>query len=258
MGNPLHPEDYFPSDPIDHSTRRSRGRWLLPLLLLGIGLIAGLWLGSSAGWRVLQLTGELETGSAAPSENQRNILVVGATDLSAGGRLVSVWLILYHKDHPTVNLFPLYPSSAHARLLSETFSITPEGRLHPRFLEALKAVFDVPWEGYVLLDNFAMIEIVDFFGGGGPDSASRTVGSVTWPWQDLDAALADQASLLHGLCRGITPEMAGRDLSPIRELHPEFLTTNLSIEELEGDWIRLITQADGLSCDFPSLVGQGP
>jgi hypothetical protein len=248
---------------------KKRRRWFAYLLLFGISLAVGGWLG----FRI----GEIgETPSATPISpfpevtrpDQRSLLILGVDRVdSTEARLQGAWYVVYRQNHPRITLIPLYPAppgsdSSRQAVLEEKFRLHSDGAVDPAFFRATQDRFEMSWDGYILLDDIAMIEIVDFFGGvtvnGELISGPRAVGSIPRPWDNSPDAVLQQAFLVETICENITLETTPKTYDKILSLIPEHLQTELTTDEAFSDWLGLLSSGDPLICDFPSLRPETP
>ena len=194
---------------------------------------------------------------------QRNILVIGVDDLNAPRpRLESVWLVLYINDLPQVTLLPVYPAPAGegaetGRTLEDLFQLSAGKAPDPVFLDALQAS-GLWWSGYILVDEVAVVEVVDLVSKMSANNWSRTSGvravaKVPPAWEDRSASLAGQAGLVQAICRDAQGIASRKDISHLLDLIPRHASTDLNLTRTVSELRSLLSHPDGFSCEFPTL-----
>jgi hypothetical protein len=240
-------------------------RWPVYLLLLVFSLALGGWLGFRIG-NVGEIK-QLPTPPGAIPEparaDQRSLLILGVDRVdSSEARLQGVWYAVYRQNSPHITLVPLFPAltdgdAARARELNEAFRLRSDGAVDPAFFKAVGEEFGMSWDAYVLLDDIAIMEIVDFFGGvpvnGEVLSGPRAVGGILRAWEDPVAAVLGQASLLENLCQGITFDSTPKNYEKITSLIPDHLRSELTMDQAFSAWLGLLSSGPALACEFPSL-----
>jgi hypothetical protein len=207
-------------------------------------------------------------------QRQSNVLLIGVDDLEASSPVLeSVWLILYLPDMPQITWMPIYPqilrTQAGVRIqakaaLTDTFAIENGSAPNQEFLDLLKQE-GMWWNHYVIVDQTAVIELIDSLGGVeiiSPDrlledqkiSGSEAFSGLLLANGDLQGALFSQANLIQQLCR-IPPKSylnLNRAQIIFQKLH-KHLITNITAEHLIDDLQLMISSGGGFVCDFPSL-----
>jgi hypothetical protein len=270
MDNDAYQTNLFSEKQFQVPSRMRGGRCLVYTLLVVLGLSIGLWIGFSIGGfgreKLFGDSGET-TEKLFFGPNQDAFLVVGVDHISPQAELVSLWFVAYLPDQPLVTLVPLYPGSSGAwpegqQVLLEVFSLGADSRPNRQFLEAVDKQFNLRWNGYVLLDQFAMIQIIDFLGGvdlgEGLENGATVVGRLPPPSQDRQGSLQSQARLLAALCDRISPDQVKNDLDVIQKLIPTFLITDLDLEKVTTNWLRLAASTPPVRCKFPTIEVAGP
>ena len=242
-------------------------RRLAYLLLLGFSLAVGGWLGYQFGnvGAVAQTPTPPESIPEPARADQRSLLVLGVDRVdSSEARLQGVWYAVYRQNSPRITLVPLFPAltegdSTRAVELDEAFRLRSDGAVDPAFFKAVSENFGMSWDAYVLLDDIAIMEIVDFFGGvsvnGERVSGPRAVGGIPRAWEDPPVAVLGQAFLLESLCREITFDSIPKNYEKILSLIPEHLRSELTTQQAFSDWLGLLSSGSALACEFPSLRG---
>ncbi|MDX1436160.1 MAG: hypothetical protein R3335_05075 [Anaerolineales bacterium] len=243
---------------------KKRRRWFAYLLLFGISLAVGGWLGFKFGeFGKAPPATEFPISTEAPRPDQRSLLIVGVDRVdSMEARLQGVWYVVYRQNLPRITLIPLYPAlpgsdSSRQSRLEDGFRMRSDGVVDPAFFRLARDSFSISWDGHVLLDEIAMIEIVDFFGGieinGERISGPLAVGAIPQAKDRSPDAVLQQAFLLEALCQDITFESAPKTYEKILSLIPDHLQTELTRDEAFNDWLGLLSSGDPLLCEFPSL-----
>ena len=204
------------------------------------------------------------------ASRQRNLLVIGVDDLSSPDpRLEAVWLVIYMPANPPFMLLPVYPSPSSIPLESDSLSpdLAQLFRLHeskaPRveFLSALESK-GLWWTGYLILDEVALSDVVEFLGGAGElstlDGAS-TIASLPRAAEDAQQALISQARLLQELCSNVA-RLSLDDrwrLPHLFSLIPAHAVSDLDLEQVATEWQELLQHASEVACEYPSLAQTG-
>ncbi len=244
---------------------RSRTRSITYLILFVVGLAIGIRLG------VLFVEDVREDGSITriwpsltPTDDtldQRSILIVGVDRVgTTQARLQAIWFAAYRPEYPVLTLLPLYPAShlsdpEQARLLEEAFTLDIAGELHPNFLNTVKAEFNLSWQVVLLVDDFAMMSLVDFMGGVVLDSAPingiTAIGNIPPAWEDPGGALQGQIELLKALCHQISLDDQDRNPESLHQLLPGHLRTQpATLAQLQSDWLAMLLLGSEIHCDF--------
>lgn len=203
-----------------------------------------------------------------PSNGQQNILVIGVDDLGRENpRLVGMWLVIYFPSKPTITFVPIYPEPQRTTLaeslpFARSFKLDTEGTPHVDFLNLLRQE-QIWWNGYVLLDETAIAEAVDFFGSekvndGEIFNGKKILIASTSSWGDTSQTIDNQTNLIRQLCSQMSYLDADTDIKPILNLIPSHIRTNMNLINIIQDWRSLITQEDNLVCEFPLFRESNP
>lgn len=196
-----------------------------------------------------------------PFSGQVNILLIHIPSLQEA-HLISLWWIALapHSPITMVNLYPtLQPNSPAAQSLQEHFMITQSRLEKPDldldFLKQLTAR-EIPWDGYLILDNHALATLIDYFGGvklsGKPYAGSEVVAQ--WFDSELppEVAYSSQVELWEALCEKSIYASSPASFELIRaELKPHVLVSPQFPLSLE-DFLAFNTQTYKLSCEIKS------
>lgn len=250
------------------NVNRSRARSITYLILFAVGLAIGIPLGVNF-VGTLSDSGSTEQAAQDPTatpdpDDQRRVLIVGVDRVGTSQpRLQAIWYTAYIPDVPVVTLLPLYPAShlssaGQAQVLEEAFSLDPSGELHPNFLNTIENQFRLKWHMAILVDDFAMMAMVDFMGGIGPGdnpaNGVTTIGNIPPAWEDPQGALEGQLSLLRALCDEVSSDDQDRDIEALVLLQPGHLRTDPgNLIQLQSDWLSMLLLKADIRCDFPGL-----
>lgn len=245
--------------------------------------LANLLIGYLGGLRVLP-TNQREAASTAKSTSiitdtpipslangQRSLLLITVDQLEKQQpQLTGIWLVLYVQSDPRLTLMPIYPApdmKDSGKELSDAFhlqnnagSIGPD----PIFLDLIKK--QVPWwSGYILLDDAAIVEVIDFMANFQqaskslePTHFSKIVSELSM-WEDPYAALFGQASLYQEMCWGMAWLESGTQLAKIQDrfaLKEGHFSTDLVADQILAELQNLRGQGGSIVCEFPTLSVQ--
>ena len=191
--------------------------------------------------------------------NQLNLIVIGVDRVSPQEpRVIAIWLASYlTRDGFNILTFkPIYPllsdhPASNTEELLASFEISEELALSDAFKTELerKTWFD----GYVLLDEIAMIELVDLVISGTPkmpaENSVLLIGSIHLPWQNLSTAYHDQVGLVEWLCGRLPAMKANTPVGKILELQiQQHLSTDMDMETLIQTWKQVARQGQLPQC----------
>ena len=237
--------------------------------------LSGLRLQSSVPTSVVKELFHAPPQKLHPRPQQRNILIIGVDHLdNTSPELESVWLLLYLPDLPHVTLMPIYPEVVRNidgaqiqadRSLEQAFRLGSDSLLSPAFEDVLKGK-GLWWHNYIILDQVAIVDLIDAIGGlktinarnqqGGENiSGVRAFAHMATVKENPRAALQSQAQLAQYMCR--TLPNVGLNLSRVDTLLSvltSHLETNLEPEQVIDDFNSMLSNGGGLVCEFPSLT----
>jgi len=184
----------------------------------------------------------------------RNLLIIGVNQVTDPiVHLESVWMLIYHRDNPNIEIIPIFPTMSGEDLMRDyTLAANfyfEEGVPSEDFWNALRDR-DILWHNFVLLDESALNAITDLL----ELSRARESGFL-YSWQDdPDISLNGQLALFAQLCQSFAQHEFPEDISPfINNLTP-YLTTDVPVEEISADWRLLRIYGENLRCEFPTLT----
>jgi hypothetical protein len=199
------------------------------------------------------------------SHQQRNILIVGVDDLGEPSpTLSSIWLIIYLQDSPHLMLLPIYPiGETHPDgtlidKLDDDFRLTPQRSLHSDFITALEEK-EIWWTGHIIIDKYALADVVDFIAEANANPFLGGVNAITSIPIARDApykSVIGQADLIKNLCQNTTglssiPRWQYLHLFAMTQDH---FSTDYVAEEALDEWLHLLSEGGGISCEFPSMA----
>jgi hypothetical protein len=244
---------------------RASGSWRIAYAVVFVFfLLLGIWTGKLSG-TLKPARGPIATLRASsplptPSNGQTNLLVIGVDRLnSREPRLESIWLLGYFPDNPRVTLIPVFPASpgtqpAYLRSLRGSLRISEHGRPGPEMLKALRKDH-IWWNSYVIVDDIAMIEIIDFLGGIQVNDrrvkGALAISSFPLPQEDASASLEGQTWLLDRICQQANLLLPSADLRKILNLIPDHIQTDADIFQAIQDWRALTHGKGNIECEFP-------
>ncbi len=224
-----------------------------------------------------QLTNVMATElkTVLPARAQRNILVIGVNHLeSPSPVLEGVWLILYLPDMPRLTLMPIYPTVTRGQnggqitadfALAQNFRLGPQSIPDPAFFQALSEI-DVRWDNYLLIDEIALIDLIDFMGGlekmpgiNGTQSEKITgvqaVALLQPTINNPGHALLSQMQIAQRLCR-IPPSLSAphERIPELFDTLGKHLVTDLQPSQVLADFKSMLPAGGSLTCEFPFLA----
>jgi hypothetical protein len=239
---------------------KKRRRRIASLLLFCFSLAIGIWLGI----QIIPKSQSTPSTETQFSQDQQSLLVIGVDRADAAdARLQGVWYVTYLNDSPHITLIPIYPdpngnSRKKGQNLVDAFRIRQDGMVDPDFLKAIKQDQNLTWNTYVLVDDIAMMEVVDFFGGvlvdGEAINGPLAIGGIPRAWEKPREAILGQASLLDNLCERISFDSTPKNYQRIMALLPGHMRSEMSVDAAFQDWLKLISTSGTLNCEFPSLT----
>lgn len=201
-----------------------------------------------AGYGMMSIYEGRKTGPSptlsAPAEGtrQQNLFLIHVDRLkSPDSALISVWIIfLYYADTPSMMFKPLItaedPGSRDPRLI-DAFQINPDGTLSDEFVARLKSTYNVQVDGYLLLDDQALISFASRF----PEA----------PLGSHPAPTSGEQSILYNLCSYLQlPEARDGVELPWSEVLPDHFDTDLNFSSFMSNWLRLTQGANPPLCEI--------
>lgn len=186
--------------------------------------------------------------------NQRNILIIGIDEISyPNPSLEGLWLLIYYRDNPRIDLIPIFPSILEDNFLRDqtlagSFSVSSNGEPTEAFWDNLR-IREILWHNYMLFDENALNAVTELVG---LPTARENGYLISWKLDTKDA-LQNQSRLLSVICNQIQFRDFFDDISPfINQLTPH-LITNISIDQINSDWRLLLAYGENLHCEFPTL-----
>lgn len=226
------------------------------------GFLAGSTVGRASGiWEPASSHEMAGFPTPPPATGQHNVLLVNVDDLaSQSPRLVGVWLILSIPPEAHLTLLPLYPAVLSGgeeadRYLENSFSLDADRSLAPAFITALQEM-DLWWDNYIILDGSAMQELLKVsVAAGGSRSINQASLSrgLPKPWENREAALHSQSSLLTNLCRQLGGKQLHADPAALYQRISPHLQTDFQPDQILNAWSVMHKLNAPVSCEFPTL-----
>jgi hypothetical protein len=245
--------------------------------------LANLLIGYLGGLRVLPAS-QMEAVSMAISDSvianapipslangQRSLLLITVDRLEAPQpHLTGIWLVLYIPSDPRLTFLPIYPTPPMkdgGKELTDAFRLNNNGSFtspDALFLDLIRK--HVPWwSGYILLDESAMVEVVDIMTKGEMASKNSDSNQYSQGMSELSidrdpySALFGQASLYQDICWGVAWMESGTELAELRNhfaLEEGHFSTDLLPDQILADLQNLRGQGGSIVCEFPTLSVQ--
>jgi hypothetical protein len=204
------------------------------------------------------------TAVASQSQNQQNILVIGADRIDVpDARLESLWLVIIPQEPAAITLMPLYPAPAFTGSAAyhnphTPFWFNPQDSSSIAQLPPL-ANQGVWWDETVIVSEMGLVEIVNLLGGvdlgeGSIDGLKALTGTPA-PWEAPQEALARQAALARGLCSQRMSDGSLEIIKRLITLPPAHMQTSLNKFDLITTGTHITSLAEEFDCEFPSLTG---
>lgn len=253
------------TDIYSEKTWKSPVNLIYGLLFLTL-MISGLWMGRSIGAKFEGHAGTIGTvahnARQSVKTGQRNILIIGVDDLTSSvSQLRSVWLLIHFPDELDLTFIPLYPGTRNGvpvvdPELEKSFSLDRDGIPSATFFDSLGEL--VWWDNYIVMDEFALAEGIDFLGGiaieGELLDGHRVIDSISAADKDLLEALVSQVNLLDSICRHIA---RGSFPSRMEQLIPrlaDHYQSDIDLHDFMNEWRNSLSElSNPLVCEFPTL-----
>lgn len=242
-------------------------RLIIPIVFLTF-LITGVWTGvrhSMANSSPLSFAPtSLVTGEMPTLDNgQRNILLIAVDNLKQSKpRLEAIWMVTYSPSQTSVNLWPVYPTTAQGQVsldseIAQAFSINQQEGV----TSISQNLFDILtsrnfwWSGYLLLDRYAMGKVIDLIGGividdnvmSGNDILKTLVHTV----KDPNLAFHQQSIILNQTCKAALTPGLSLEQNLIPALESDHFATNMDTNLIMSEWQMMVDNSQDWTCDFP-------
>lgn len=206
--------------------------------------------------RVWQPEGLRPAGAPESANGQRNLLLI-LTGRSQSGSpyLQGLWVMLQSPNKSEFTWIPLYPLPQPE--LAAAFELEPGGMPSPEFIQSIQPS-DLWWDFYVVLDEAALFELVDWMYVDNPLQNPLAGQQLTGPSAaqlSPHLALEQQTLVLQALCSGAPAFLQRADPGATLGRLAGSLHTNLIIDRLVNRWRKLQALGGALSCKFPVLPG---
>ncbi|MBC8496019.1 MAG: hypothetical protein H8D37_00015 [Chloroflexi bacterium] len=184
-----------------------------------------------------------------------NILIIGVDQVTDPVvNLEAVWMLIYHRDTPVVEIIPIFPTITGDDLMRDyeiagNFKLTPEGAPGEDFLNTLKSR-DILWHNYVLLDERALNAITELM----EVPRGRDNGHLHHWDDDSQASINGQLALFDQVCKSFAQRELVEDIFLFISDQSPFLSTDVPVEQIVADWRLLRVYGENLRCEFPTLT----
>jgi hypothetical protein len=221
------------------------------------------------------LTRQTHQEQELPRQKQRNILLIGINHLeSPSPELESVWLILYLPDMPKLTLMPIYPTvgfgNARGQItvdpsLATLFQVGMDSTPDSAFFQYLSQD-DIHWDSYVMVDEVALIDLIDFLGGleeksdpklaeSGKTSGIQALARLQPTVGNPQKALFSQIQLFQQFCRTASFLNAPPQRIPVLfQTISNHLVTDLEPGQVIADLESMLSSGGEINCEFPFLT----
>ena len=185
----------------------------------------------------------------------KNMLIIGVDQVTDPVvNLEAVWMLIYHRDTPVVEIIPIFPTLTGDDLMRDyeiagNFKLTPEGAPGEEFLNILKSR-DILWHNYVILDERALNAITELMGV----PRGRDSDHLHHWGDDSRASINGQLALFDQVCKNFAQHQPDEDIFLFLSDLAPFLSTDVQIEAVVNDWQLLKIYGDNLRCEFPTLT----
>ena len=208
-----------------------------------------------------------DIGADYPIKNQTSFLLIGVDQIASHPKLESLWFVVYLHDSPHITFLPIYPASLNSQAkatlspatgLQEDFRLNEQFHPADEFLARLADQYRLSTTKYILVDQFSVIETVNFMGGITIDDqiwdGLYTLDQLPSAEDEPIDALRMQHEVLQALCDHSASQTTDLDLFPLLKLYPSHVKTNLNPSELTRDFTQMFQAEEPISCDFPGLT----
>jgi hypothetical protein len=238
-------------------------RWILPVVIFIAFALFGFGIAQIFGRSDLLatiLSKRTPTFPPTQASNQQNFLIIHVDDLAGVNPcLVSVWIgfISYFEDQPFIYFKQLYPdpNSPYMReAIIKAFQMDATRKPSPEFIQEIKH-FNIPWDGYILMDDFAASEMVTWIQMARPTSPSSENLAPT-PEQVItarpgepDLSLALEPTWIQDLCEHLSRR--NFNAGPFQkwsEVMPHHMQTDLTFDTLALTWENLTSSSKPTRC----------
>ncbi len=221
-------------------------------LVLGIRL--GIFIAGEEPFSLLPFFGPRTPSPVIPG--QKSLLIIGVDRLNAPPTsLQGAWYVAYVPETPVVTLIPLYPSLDKGlnEQLENAFKIQHTNRLSRDFTNLLETTYNFDWDTHILLDDFAMIDLIDLLDGvelnGELQTGSQVVGAIPRAATSPIQALQGQIAVVRSLCARSDRLPGTFDLTEISKMFSPHLVMEINLEEAWAALSDLLAAGSPLTCN---------
>ncbi len=191
--------------------------------------------------RVLKTqTPGLAQAEPQPPALQQNLVIIHVNNfISDTPRIQSIWIIfLNYANRPSVGFLQLYRADQpDSTLPGKAITLTPEKHLSDTFIQTLASTYKVRLDGYILLDDQAMITFANIF------PKSPELANTAFP--------SGEHEILANICRYfITLQPGGVINIPWMEFLPNHFSTDIPFDIFLKNWGSLNNPANPPNCEI--------
>jgi hypothetical protein len=222
-------------------------------------LFLGLYAGGLTGMSVNPTLSVNPTQFQSTGE-QHTIILIQTDDLTqASPKLISIWLLFYYPDHPKLTLLLLYPPLAgrngiKARALGQKFALTSKGTLSQDFSASLQN-FGFNYNGYIITDGYSLAQWIDWLGGIKlNENLDLQNGSTVIKSLPPSETGNDRGAWMKQVSTRVCDKLSGLPIDAnwftlMNNIAPSHFHTNLSVELLMGDWKKIKSVTEAITCE---------
>jgi len=231
-----------------------------------ITFIACLFLGLYLGGGLSVATSKSTPGVLSPltktSIEQHTVVLIQADDLTLSSpHLVGMWLLFYYPEYPQLTLLMLYPPMSDNNrgkiwALGQQFALTSNGKLSPIFLTLLQN-FGFKSNGYIVIDNYGLTQWVDWLGGitMGDDHGVQNGSTILSTLPNGDNNEQNTGKWMKQVSMGVCSKLIAIPVDSnwatlMNSVAPDHFHSDLSLELLMGDWKKLKSHDQAITCEF--------
>ena len=153
--------------------------------------------------------------------------------------LISVWALFMSLTDPSSlmvkSLYPAVLIDKTSPSLSDSFSLTSEGKPSPAFINQLKSI-NLHWDSYLILDNQGISVLANWITGRIPRLHAVNPNSN----ENIKTIIEEEENLVVDICNNLSVPVSQRGPSPQwKLLIPQNMRTDLYFDAAAVNWERL-------------------